>query len=134
MATATKVVSYVGERIRQLRTEYDHGKGLSQEALARELDVTANTISRWETATYKPDLGDLERLAHFFGVSILHFFRSEEPAKDEQMKALLRTAKDLPLNEIEELRRYVEFRKARFLYSGHDGARPRPGRPAKRSA
>lgn len=132
MATATNVVGYVGERIRQLRTEYDHGKGLSQDALAKEVKVTANTVSRWETATYKPDLEDLERLARFFGVSILHFFPNEEPARDEQMKALLRTAKDLPKGEIEELRRYVEFRKARFLYTS--GSRPRPGRRAKRSA
>ena len=34
------------------------------------MKTTANTISRWETATYKPSISDLERLAQFFGVPI----------------------------------------------------------------
>jgi transcriptional regulator with XRE-family HTH domain len=36
--------------------------------------ATANTISRWETATYKPSISDLERLAPFFGVPIAILF------------------------------------------------------------
>ena len=47
---------------------------MSQEALAREVKVAANTISRWETCTYRPSLEDLERLARFFEVSITTFF------------------------------------------------------------
>jgi transcriptional regulator with XRE-family HTH domain len=106
---------YVGGRIRELRTRYGGGKGLSQEALAKELHVVPNTISRWETATYRPSLADLQRLAQFFGVSILEFFpREEETPEDERLAALLRAAKQLKPQDQEELRRYAEFRRARY--------------------
>ena len=38
------------------------------------MKTTANTVSRWETATYKPSISDLERLAKFFGVPVTIFF------------------------------------------------------------
>lgn len=107
---------YIGKRIRELRTGYAGGKGLSQEALAKSMDVTANTISRWETATYRPTIEDLERLARFFSVSILDFFPREDAPAQQEITALLRAAEQLPPEDIEELRRYAEFRKARYLH------------------
>jgi transcriptional regulator with XRE-family HTH domain len=117
---------YVGKRIRELRQNYGGTEGLSQEALSREMKVTANTISRWETATYHPSLEDLDRLARFFGVSVLEFFPREQPDAEERISALLRVAKQLPESDLEELRRFAEFRRARSIYKG--GSRPRPGR------
>ncbi len=122
---------YVGQQIREKRTNYGGGEGLSQEALARALDVAANTISRWETATYKPSLEDLDKLARFFGVSILEFFPPEEARQDDQIAALLRAARQLGPDDLEELRRYAEFRRARGLYDNQK--RPRPGRKRKKS-
>jgi transcriptional regulator with XRE-family HTH domain len=114
---------YVGHQIRDLRLNYGGGQGLSQEALARALGVAANTISRWETATYKPTLEDLDKLARFFGVSILTFFPPEETPVNDQIAALLRTAQQLEPEDLEELRRYAEFRQARSLYGGPAPAR-----------
>jgi len=101
--------TYIGERIRKLRT----ARGLSQEQLGREMGVPTNTISRWETTTYRPDVDDLDRLARFFGVSILEFFPDREASQDERLVALLRAAKDLHQDDLEELQRYAEFRRAR---------------------
>src|SRR5436309_1850754 len=108
---------HVGMKIREFRTEFG-GKGISQEALAEKLRVATNTISRWETATYNPTLEDLERLARFFGKSILEFFPNEKPPENEQLAALLRNAKDLDPEDLEELRRYAEFRRARRVMAG----------------
>jgi len=110
------LLKYIGGRIRELRQSYGGGEGISQEALAQALGVAKNTISRWETATYRPSIEDLERLARFFGVPILGFFPPEEQPESDQLKALLRAAQDLPNEDLEELRRYAEFRKARGLY------------------
>jgi len=101
--------TYIGERIRKLRTSRE----LSQEQLGREMGVPTNTISRWETTTYRPDVEALDRLARFFGVSILEFFPDRETAQDERLVALLRSAKDLHNEDLEELQRYAEFRRAR---------------------
>ncbi|HXV42438.1 MAG TPA: helix-turn-helix transcriptional regulator [Anaerolineae bacterium] len=120
---------YVGQRIRDLRLSYGSGQGLSQEALARSLGVAANTVSRWETATYRPSLEDLDQLARFFGVSIMEFFPPEEVVGNDQMAALLRTAQQLKPEDLEELRRYAEFRRARSLYPSRE--RPQVGRKRK---
>jgi transcriptional regulator with XRE-family HTH domain len=116
---------HVGARIRELRQGFSGGKGLSQEALGKELAVTANTISRWETATYHPSLRDLERISRFFGVSITSLLPSQRVTTDDKVHALLRAAKDLPDSDLEELRRFAEFRRARAIYPR---GRPRPGR------
>jgi transcriptional regulator with XRE-family HTH domain len=106
------LLKYIGGRIRELRQR----DGLSQDALAQALGVAKNTISRWETATHRPSIEDLEKLARSFGVPILGFFPSEEQPESDQLKALLRAAQGLPAEDLEELRRYAEFRKARGLY------------------
>ena len=107
---------HVGTKIREFRSQFG-GKGISQEALAEKIGVATNTISRWETATYQPTIEDLEKLARFFGKSVLEFFPSEKPAEDEKITALLRAAKELDPTDLEELRRYAEFRKARSMIS-----------------
>ncbi len=120
------LLDYVADQIKELRINYNSGEGLSQEALAKHLKVAANTISRWETRIYRPSLEDLEKLARFFGVSILSFFPSEADVDNDTMAALLRTARQLHPSDLEELVKYAEFRKARRIYKGK--SRPRSGR------
>ncbi|HKR23582.1 MAG TPA: helix-turn-helix transcriptional regulator [Pyrinomonadaceae bacterium] len=122
------LLDQVAARIRELRVSYNSGEGLSQEALAAHLKVAPNTISRWETGTYRPSLNDLEKISRFFGVSMMSFFPQElaNDDEDENLKALLRTARQLHPADIEELRKYAEFRRARGIYQGK--TRPKPGR------
>ncbi len=122
------LLDHVAARIRDLRVSYNSGEGLSQDALAAHLKVAPNTISRWETGTYRPSLKDLERISRFFGVSVLSFFPQEMAGEDEDenLKALLRTARQLHPSDLEELRKYAEFRRARGIYQGK--TRPKPGR------
>src|SRR5215211_7968026 len=105
-----EVLDYLAARIKELRVNYNSGEGLSQESLAKHLKVTANTISRWETGTYRPSVVDLERISRFFGVAINSFFPSElvNDDEDENIKALLRTAKQLHPADLEELQKYAE--------------------------
>lgn len=119
---------YIAGRIKDLRENFG-GEGISQEALAQGIGATGNTISRWETGIYKPSIEDLEKLSRFFNVSILTFFPQEAVPVDENVTALLRAAKQLSPNDLQELRKYAEFRKARSLYA--KGKKPRPGRKGK---
>jgi transcriptional regulator with XRE-family HTH domain len=122
------LLDYLAARIRELRVSYNNGEGLSQETLATHLNVAPNTISRWETGTYRPSVTDLERMTRFFGVSINSFFPSEliDENEDESLKALLRTARQLHPADLEELQKYAEFRRARGIFQGK--TRPKPGR------
>ena len=122
------LLDHIAARIKDLRVNYNNGEGLSQDSLANNLNVAANTISRWETGTYRPSVKDLEKISRFFGVSINSFFPSEMVSEDEDenLKALLRTARQLHPADLEELRKYAEFRRARGIYQGK--TRPQPGR------
>ena len=119
---------HIAAKIKDLRVNYNSGEGLSQESLATHVKVSTNTISRWETGTYRPSTKDLERLSRFFGVPINSFFPSEMVGEDEDenLKALLRAARQLHPADLEELRKYAEFRRARSIYQGKN--RPKPGR------
>lgn len=103
------IYKIIGQKIRELRTTHK-GKGISQDDLAEEMQTTANTISRWETATYKPSVMDLERLARFFGVPISVFFPQ---AATPRINALLSATGDLDEDDFDEVTRYAQFRKAR---------------------
>jgi transcriptional regulator with XRE-family HTH domain len=110
MANTDDIYRFIGEKIRELRNAYC-GHGISQEALAGQVGTTTNTISRWETATYKPSVLDLEKLARFFGVPISVFL--PELAPNTRVQALLSATGDLDEEDLEEVTRYAQFRRAR---------------------
>ena len=51
----------LGQAIAQIRKE----RGLTQEAFAKELGVTASTINRWEHGKAKPNLTAMKNLKQF---------------------------------------------------------------------
>lgn len=55
----------IGQIIVKLRKE----RGLTQEQLARQLYVTRQAVSKWETGSAQPDLDNIRALSEFFGVS-----------------------------------------------------------------
>ena len=122
------LVAHIAAKIKDLRVNYNNGEGLSQEILGRHLKVAANTISRWETGTYCPSVKDVERIARFFHVSMSAFIPSDmiDEEENENLNALLRTARQLHPADLDELQKYAEFRRARSIYQGK--TRPKPGR------
>ena len=100
----------VAKQIRDLRTSAG-GRGISQEDLAQAVGTTANTVSRWETATYKPAISDLEKLARYFRVPITALFPEAQPTS--RANALMTAAADLDETDLDEVRLYALFRKSR---------------------
>ncbi|MBQ8194442.1 MAG: helix-turn-helix transcriptional regulator [Oscillospiraceae bacterium] len=56
----------IGEFLKNLRKE----KGLTQEQLAEQYNVSRRSVSRWETGSNMPDLSILVELAEFYDVDI----------------------------------------------------------------
>lgn len=56
---------HLSEKILLLRKQ----RGLSQEALAEQLGVSRQAVSRWETGSALPDAGNLLQLSRLFGVT-----------------------------------------------------------------
>lgn len=110
----------IGQKIRELRT-HQLGRVVSQEELALAVRTTSNTVSRWETATYKPAIEDIERIARFFGVTLGVFFPDIEPSA--RLQALMSATGDLDDDDIDELTRYAQFRKAKKRLASSKGRR-----------
>ena len=72
----------MGKEIRRLRNE----RGLTQEALAADLHVTAQTISKWECGNSVPDVQMLPEIAVYFGVTIDQLFAMSPEQQLERME------------------------------------------------
>lgn len=107
---ARNIYNWIGDRVRELRTSLG-GDGISQEELADAIGTTANTISRWETASYRPSISDLERLADFFKVPITAFLPDIQPSS--RLDALVTATRGLDKEDLEEVTLYALFRRAR---------------------
>ena len=116
---------FIGNRIRNLRTGHPAG-ALSQELLAGELKVAPNTVSRWETGTYKPTAEDLDKLARYFKVPITTFFPDLE-SDNARVQALTSATGGLGEKDFEEVIRYAEYRKARLAL---ENAKPKKRKTA----
>ena len=55
-----------GNKIRELRT----GMNLTQQQLADKMNVSAKTVSHWETGYTLPDMGMMMKLSEVFNVSL----------------------------------------------------------------
>ena len=76
----------LGEKLQLLR----RSRGLSQEQLAAELDVSRQAISKWECGDSTPDLDKLRAICTYFGVTTdyLIWERSEDaPQAVRQLSA-----------------------------------------------
>ena len=76
------------EKLIQLRK----ARGLSQEALAEQLGVSRQAVSRWELGETTPDLTNLKQLSALYGVSA-DYLLHDEYASDEDLPKVKETAK-----------------------------------------
>ena len=60
----------IGNKIKQLRIK----AGLTQEQLAANLGISAQSVSKWETAVTMPDISLLPLLSSVLGVTIDEIF------------------------------------------------------------
>ena len=56
---------------------------LSQEALAEKLDVTRQTISKWELGQTKPDMEKLAQMAKLFNISVNELVNEDELTEEK---------------------------------------------------
>lgn len=61
---------HMGQKIKELRKQL----GISQEALAKALGVSFQSVSKWETENGMPDITLVPAIASFFGVSTDELF------------------------------------------------------------
>lgn len=92
----------IGNFLKTLRKE----KGITQEMLAEELNVSGRTVSRWETGNNMPDISLLIELAEFYDVSIPEIVNGERESgkMKEEVKEVAQT-----------LSTYADFEKENLI-------------------
>ena len=65
----------MGEKIQALR----QAAGLSQEQLAERMEVSRQSVSKWESGRSRPDMDKLVMLAQLFSVSTDYFLKESDP-------------------------------------------------------
>ena len=83
-----RVTMSIGEKIRQARKE----KGIGQEALAEQLGLSVQAVSKWECNLSCPDITLLPRIADYLEVTLDHLLRDEQKEMHTSISAQL----DLP--------------------------------------
>ncbi|EUJ53003.1 Prophage repressor protein [Listeria fleischmannii FSL S10-1203] len=101
---------FVGNKIRQFREE----KGLSQEILAKRLNTTRQTISRYENGDRKANQDVLFELAKLFNQSVDCFFspQEEKEVRDERLITIAaHLDDDVTDDELRDILAYIEMKK-----------------------
>ncbi len=81
----------IGEKIKQLRQQ----NGMTQEKLAEYLNITYQSVSKWENNIALPDVTLIVPLANFFGVTTDELFDRTASAQESEIEALSHRDYDL---------------------------------------
>lgn len=74
----------LGNKLLKLRK----ARGMSQEDLAGELEVSRQAVSRWESGETLPDAVNLLKLSDLFGVSSDYLLRDELKTEQQMVETI----------------------------------------------
>lgn len=94
-----------GKRLQQIRTD----AGISQSALARDVEVSQSAISQMESGERQPSFDMLRRLAKALGVSPAHLLGEDVEQLSKEEQVYFRQYRSLPDQAKQELRDYAEY-------------------------
>lgn len=94
-----------GKHLQQIRTD----AGLSQTALARQVETSQSAVSQMEAGERQPSFNMLRRLAKALGVSPAHLLGEDVDQLTEEEQMHFRQYQSLPEEAKQELRDYAQY-------------------------
>lgn len=98
----------IGNQIKALRLR----RGVTQEALAQHLGVTAQAVSKWERGAATPDIGMLPDISAYFGVTIDELFALSDETRMDRIQNMLWDIRFIPQADVDSAREFL-LEKAR---------------------
>ena len=98
----------IGKQIKALRLR----RGVTQQAMARALGVSAQAVSKWERDTAAPDIALLPELSVYLGASIDELFSLSDDTRMERIQNMLWDNRTLSAADAETARAFL-LKKAR---------------------
>lgn len=93
----------LGNKLKQLRLR----KGVTQDTLAKSLNVSFQTISKWENNVSMPDIQLLPEIAVYFGCSIDDLFDLSEQAQFDRIENMLDMQAALSTDEFTQAEQFL---------------------------
>ena len=95
-----------GKFLKELRTE----KGMTQEQLARQFNVSNRSVSRWETGSNLPDISLLVEIADFYDVDVRELIDGGRKSEnmDKDIKEVADKMASYATNEKSKLLRFIQ--------------------------
>jgi transcriptional regulator with XRE-family HTH domain len=75
-------IMLLGERLRETRQK----KGVSQSTVAEHLNISRQSISKWENNSSYPDLDNLVRLSEYYEVTVDDLLKENQGLKKNRRK------------------------------------------------
>ena len=94
----------LGEKLSSLRKK----QGWSQEELAEKLNVSRQSVSKWESDLSVPDIDKIIKLSEIYAVSTDYLLKSDTRPKEERESEAKQKIRELPSDE---LKRYISISK-----------------------
>ena len=104
----------IGNQIKQIRLR----RGITQEALAQYLGITAQAVSKWERGAATPDIGLLPELSAYLGVTIDTLFAVSDDTRMERIQNMLWDIRFLSPGDIESSREFLLEKASREPENG----------------
>lgn len=103
----------IGEKLFELRK----GKGLSQEEVAEKLNVTRQTVSKWETNQSTPDFDKIMPICELYGITTEELLTGKKKEDENNFEKVEEKEEERPLTKQEVKRKSAEVVSTSvFLY------------------
>ncbi|MFV0393274.1 MAG: helix-turn-helix domain-containing protein, partial [Coprobacillaceae bacterium] len=100
-----------GIKLQTLRKE----KRMSQEALAEQLGVSRQAVSKWETGEGYPEMDTIIMISNLFGVTLDYLMKGNTEGGEETVSSIDEDSVVLSTTELED---FINFKKRFFLIIG----------------
>lgn len=105
----------IGNQIKHLRLL----RGITQEAMAQHLGITAQAVSKWERGVATPDIGLLPEISAYFGVTIDQLFAISDDTRMERIQNMLWDVRYLNPADVESTREFLLEKAKQEPENGH---------------
>ena len=99
----------IGNRLKELRTQ----NKMTQEELAKIVDVSPSTVQKWECDLADPNTGKLIKLAEQFNCSLDYLFGFNDNKKSAETFLLIENIQSLDIEKQREVAKFVDYLKGR---------------------
>ncbi len=105
------IVKFIGNKIKEHRTNSNYGKGMNQSELGIMIGVGPHTISKWESGKTGITTKYLFKLSKALNIEITNFLPKKIVTKDDKINDILSELEDLDEKDLIFIKEIIILKK-----------------------